>query len=60
MSCTSEAHGLVKTFGDRHAVDGMDFQIADRECFGFLGPNGVGKTTTMRMLFGRLRGPRAT
>ncbi len=38
MSCTSEAHGLVKTFGDRHAVDGMDFQIADRECFGFLGP----------------------
>jgi lipooligosaccharide transport system ATP-binding protein len=55
VSCASEAHGLVKTFGDRRAVDGVDFQIADRECFGFLGPNGAGKTTTMRMLFGRLR-----
>jgi lipooligosaccharide transport system ATP-binding protein len=51
----SEASGLVKIFADRRAVDGVDFQIEDRECFGFLGPNGAGKTTTMRMLFGRLR-----
>ncbi len=55
MSFASEASGLVKTFGDRPAVNGVDFQIPDRECFGFLGPNGAGKTTTMRMLFGRLR-----
>ena len=32
------------------AVDGIDFDIAERECFGFLGPNGAGKTTTMRMI----------
>ena len=55
MPFASEARGLVKTFAARRAVDGIDFQIEDRECFGFLGPNGAGKTTTMRMLFGRLR-----
>jgi len=52
----SEARGLVKIFPPgRRAVDGIDFEIEDRECFGFLGPNGAGKTTTMRTLFGRLR-----
>ncbi len=44
------ARGLVKRFGDVHAVDGVDFRIEHGECFGFLGPNGAGKTTTMRML----------
>ena len=49
------AEGLVKTYGDRRAVDGIDFEVRDGVCFGFLGPNGAGKTTTMRMLYGRLR-----
>jgi lipooligosaccharide transport system ATP-binding protein len=41
---------LVKRFGDFEAVRGVDFEVAERECFGFLGPNGAGKTTTMRMI----------
>ncbi len=49
------AKGLVKIYGDRTAVDAIDFQVPDGVCFGFLGPNGAGKTTTMRMLYGRLR-----
>src|SRR5262245_8935475 len=52
---TVVAEGLVKAYGDRRAVDGVDFEIGDGVCFGFLGPNGAGKTTTMRMLYGRLR-----
>jgi lipooligosaccharide transport system ATP-binding protein len=49
------ARGLVKTYGDRRAVDAIDFEVAPGVCYGFLGPNGAGKTTTMRMLYGRLR-----
>jgi lipooligosaccharide transport system ATP-binding protein len=49
------AEGLVKRYGDRRAVDAVDFEVRDGVCFGFLGPNGAGKTTTMRMLYGRLR-----
>ena len=44
------ARGLVKRFGAVEAVRGVDFEIAERECFGFLGPNGAGKTTLMRMI----------
>jgi lipooligosaccharide transport system ATP-binding protein len=44
------ARGLVKRYGDFEAVRGVDFEVAERECFGFLGPNGAGKTTTMRMI----------
>jgi lipooligosaccharide transport system ATP-binding protein len=44
------ARGLVKRFGDVEAVRGIDFEVEERECFGFLGPNGAGKTTTMRMI----------
>jgi ABC-2 type transport system ATP-binding protein len=44
------AHGLVKTFGDLRAVDGVDLEVRRGEVFGFLGPNGAGKTTTMRIL----------
>jgi lipooligosaccharide transport system ATP-binding protein len=44
------ARRLVKTFGEFEAVRGVDFDVAERECFGFLGPNGAGKTTTMRMI----------
>lgn len=45
---------LVKRFGDFTAVDGVDFQVGRGEIFGLLGPNGSGKTTTIRMLLGLL------
>jgi len=44
------ARGLVKSFGDLVAVDGIDFDVQRGESFGFLGPNGAGKTSTMRMI----------
>src|SRR5918992_1909382 len=47
-----EARGLVKSYGDIKAVDGIDFEVRPGECFGFLGPNGAGKTTTMKMIYG--------
>ncbi|WP_158370638.1 ATP-binding cassette domain-containing protein [Cellulosimicrobium cellulans] len=50
-----EARGLVKTFGDNRAVDGIDLQIRTGAVYGFLGPNGAGKTTTIRMLATLLR-----
>lgn len=49
------AEGLVKKFGDFTAVDGISFETKTGEIFGFLGPNGSGKTTTIRMLLGLLR-----
>jgi ABC-2 type transport system ATP-binding protein len=42
--------GLVRTFGDVSAVDGIDLDIHTGEIYGFLGPNGAGKSTTVRML----------
>jgi ABC-2 type transport system ATP-binding protein len=45
-----EALGLVKTFGDVRAVDGVDLSVAAGSVYGVLGPNGAGKTTTIRML----------
>jgi lipooligosaccharide transport system ATP-binding protein len=45
-----EARGLTKRFGDRIAVDGIDFHVDPGEAFGFLGPNGAGKSSTMRMI----------
>ncbi|MBO5763437.1 MAG: ribosome-associated ATPase/putative transporter RbbA, partial [Lentisphaeria bacterium] len=47
-----EAEGLTKRFGDFTAVDHVSFKIRKGEIFGFLGSNGCGKTTTMRMLTG--------
>lgn len=47
-----EVHDLVKRFGDFTAVDGISFSVARGEIFGFLGANGAGKTTAMRMLCG--------
>lgn len=44
--------GLTKRFGSFAAVDGIDLDVAPGEIFGFLGPNGSGKTTTIRMLCG--------
>jgi ABC-2 type transport system ATP-binding protein len=48
------ARGLVKKFGDFTAVAGIDFDVHLGEIFGFLGPNGSGKTTTIRMMLGLL------
>ena len=48
------AAGLTKRFGDFTAVDGVEFQIPRGTIFGFLGSNGCGKTTTMKMLTGLL------
>ena len=49
-----EANGLTKRFGDFIAVDKVDFRIEQGEIFGFLGSNGCGKTTVMKMLTGLL------
>lgn len=46
------AEGLTKRFGDFTAVDGISFEVHRGEIFGFLGANGAGKTTAMRMLCG--------
>ncbi len=47
--------GLVKTFGNTRALDGLDLTVNTGEVHGFLGPNGSGKTTTIRVLLGLLR-----
>ncbi|WP_431471049.1 ABC transporter ATP-binding protein [Sphingosinithalassobacter sp. LHW66-3] len=46
------ATGLVKRFGGRTVVDGIDVFVPKGLIYGFLGPNGAGKTTTLRMLLG--------
>lgn len=45
-----ETSGLVKTFGETRAVDGVDLSVEAGSIYGVLGPNGAGKTTTIRML----------
>ncbi|ONI76365.1 daunorubicin/doxorubicin resistance ABC transporter ATP-binding protein DrrA [Actinosynnema sp. ALI-1.44] len=45
-----EASGLVKTFGETRAVDGVDLSVRTGSVYGVLGPNGAGKTTTIRLL----------
>ena len=49
-----EAHDLTRRFGDFTAVDAVTFAVARGEVFGFLGANGAGKTTAIRMLTGLL------
>ena len=49
-----EIEGLVVQFGDIRALDGMSFSVARGQLVGFLGPNGSGKTTTMRAALGLL------
>jgi len=50
-----EVSDLVKTFGSTRALDGLDLTVAEGSVHGFLGPNGSGKTTTIRVLLGLLR-----
>ncbi|MEO8135845.1 MAG: ABC transporter ATP-binding protein [Betaproteobacteria bacterium] len=49
-----DVHGLTKRFGDRVVVDHFDMRVTKGRIYGFLGPNGSGKTTTIRMLCGLL------
>lgn len=49
-----EARRLTRRFGDLTAVDGLDLRVAAGEIFGLVGPDGAGKTTTLRMLTGLL------
>ena len=50
-----EATGLVKSFGETRAVDGVDLAVRSGSVYGVLGPNGAGKTTAIRMLATLLR-----
>jgi ABC-2 type transport system ATP-binding protein len=50
-----DASGLVKSFGEVRAVDGVDLAVPSGSVYGVLGPNGAGKTTTIRMLATLLR-----
>ena len=47
-------NGLTKKYGDKTALDGVDFVVPAGEIFGFIGPNGAGKSTTMRIIMGVL------
>src|SRR5512142_772063 len=50
-----DVHGLTKRFGKKTAVNGIDIAVPEGQVWGFLGPNGSGKTTTIRMLCGLLK-----
>lgn len=52
--------GLTKSFGPAKALDGLDLTVGTGEVHGFLGPNGSGKTTTIRILLGLLRADSGT
>src|SRR5881397_2953484 len=45
-----ELHNLTRTFGEVTAVDHLSLEVAEGEIFGLIGPDGAGKTTTLRML----------
>ena len=49
-----DVRGLTKRFGKKTAVNAVDIAVPTGEVWGFLGPNGSGKTTTIRMLCGLL------
>ena len=55
MSTAVSVSGLVKTFGTTVALDGLDLEVRTGEVHGFLGPNGSGKTTTIRCLLALAR-----
>jgi ABC-2 type transport system ATP-binding protein len=54
MMLAVETDKLVKKFGDFTALDGLDLKIEQGETYGLLGPNGSGKTTTIKLLIGLL------
>ncbi|MDO8802396.1 ABC transporter ATP-binding protein [Phenylobacterium sp.] len=54
MTLAIDVHGLNKSFGDKHVVQDFSIQVEPGRICGFLGPNGSGKTTTLRMLCGLL------
>ena len=60
MTTAIEVHGLSKQFGSVRAVDDLTFEVAEGRVTGFLGPNGSGKTTTLRILLGLVSGTRGT
>ena len=49
-----EVRGLVKNYGRRRVVDGVNFDVNAGEVVGLLGPNGAGKTTSFRMTTGQI------
>ena len=49
-----DVRGLTKAFGGKPVVDGLDLRVERGAIYGFLGPNGSGKTTSIRMLCGLL------
>jgi ABC-type multidrug transport system, ATPase component len=55
MAYAIDVKGLTKRFGKKVAVNGVDITVPEGQVWGFLGPNGSGKTTTIRMLCGLLR-----
>jgi oleandomycin transport system ATP-binding protein len=55
MTAAIETEGLVKTFGEVRAIDGIDMVATEGTVFGLLGPNGAGKTTAIRVLSTLLR-----
>ena len=55
VSCALKLSGVLKTFGSRTAVAGIDLALAPGEFYALLGPNGAGKTTTLRMIAGLLK-----
>jgi ABC-2 type transport system ATP-binding protein len=60
MTTAISVSGLVKTFGQTRALDGLDLTVQTGEVHGFLGPNGSGKSTTIRVLLGLLRADAGT
>jgi ABC-2 type transport system ATP-binding protein len=60
MNKLIEIQGLYKSFGDTTAVAGMDLYVYEGEMMGLIGPDGAGKTTTLRILCGLLRADQGT
>ena len=58
--CAIRTEGLSRDFGSLRAVDGVSLEVPVGAIFGFLGPNGSGKTTTIRLLLGLLEPSRGT
>jgi ABC-2 type transport system ATP-binding protein len=60
MTSAIRTESIVKAFGKTRALDGLDLDVREGEVHGFLGPNGSGKTTTLRVLLGLLRADSGT